>query len=91
MVIGGGCAGVLTARELTLRQAGRVILIDPSAAPGPGVAYGACRPWHLLNSPAGSMSADPQDSGGFVDWARAAGMPASPERQFESLTLGSMA
>jgi uncharacterized NAD(P)/FAD-binding protein YdhS len=67
-VVGGGCAGVLATRELLRRGDADVVLIEPGE-PGGGLAYGAARPWHLLNSRAGAMSADPDDAGGFARWA----------------------
>jgi uncharacterized NAD(P)/FAD-binding protein YdhS len=76
-VVGGGCAGVLTVRELLRCTDDEVILIEPGR-PGGGVAYGAARPWHLLNSRAGAMSADPDDADHFVRWANARGIAAAP-------------
>lgn len=67
-VVGGGCSGVLVTRELLRGGDDDVVLIEPGE-PGGGVAYGAARPWHLLNSRAGAMSADPDDPGHFVRWA----------------------
>src|ERR1700761_1243452 len=67
-VVGGGCSGVLVARELLRCTGDEVVLIEPGE-PGGGLAYGAARPWHLLNSRAGAMSADPDDPGGFARWA----------------------
>jgi len=67
-VVGGGCAGVLAARELLSGTGDDVVLIEPDQ-PGGGLAYGSARPWHLLNSRAGAMSADPADPGHFVRWA----------------------
>ncbi|MFI7547609.1 FAD/NAD(P)-binding protein [Actinoplanes sp. NPDC049599] len=67
-VVGGGCAGVLVARELLRGGEDDVVLIGPGE-PGGGVAYGNARPWHLLNSRAGAMSADPDDPGHFARWA----------------------
>jgi uncharacterized NAD(P)/FAD-binding protein YdhS len=67
-VIGGGCAGVLATRELLTGTADDVVLIEPDE-PGGGLAYGSARPWHLLNSRAGAMSADPADPGHFTRWA----------------------
>jgi uncharacterized NAD(P)/FAD-binding protein YdhS len=68
-VVGGGCAGVLATREILRATGDRVVLIEPGE-PGGGLAYGgAARPWHLLNSRAGAMSADPDDHGGFARWA----------------------
>jgi uncharacterized NAD(P)/FAD-binding protein YdhS len=67
-VVGGGCAGVLVTRELLGSTDDRVVLIEPGE-PGGGLAYGSARPWHLLNSRAQAMSADPADPGHFVRWA----------------------
>lgn len=67
-VVGGGCSGVLVTRELLRGGDDDVELIEPGE-PGGGVAYGYPRPWHLLNSRAGAMSADPDDPGHFVRWA----------------------
>src|SRR5690349_24189730 len=67
-VVGGGCSGVLLTRELVRGGEHDVVLIEPGR-PGGGVAYGHARPWHLLNSRAGAMSADPDDPGHFVRWA----------------------
>lgn len=70
-VVGGGLSGVLAARELLAYPDHEVVLIDPSARPGRGLAYGTARPWHLLNSPAGSMSADPDRPDNFTRWCQA--------------------
>jgi uncharacterized NAD(P)/FAD-binding protein YdhS len=69
-VVGGGCSGVLAARELLRCTGDDVILIEPGE-PGGGLAYGAAQPWHLLNSRAGAMSADPDDPGHFARWSGA--------------------
>lgn len=72
-IVGAGAAGSLTAVQL-MRQADRlgrhveVWLIDPSERTGPGVAYGTYDPRHLLNVPAGRMSAFPDDAGHFLRW-----------------------
>ncbi|MGW3669407.1 FAD/NAD(P)-binding protein [Streptomyces sp. NPDC005141] len=72
-VVGAGAAGTLTVVQL-LRQAergGRAVeiwLVDPAEAAGPGVAYGTADPRHLLNVPAGKMSAFPDDPGHFLRW-----------------------
>src|SRR3954453_1768819 len=67
-VVGGGGSGVLAARELLRMPGVQVWIVEPGEAGG-GVAYGAARPWHLLNSRAGAMSADPADPGDFARWA----------------------
>ena len=74
-VVGAGAAGALTAVQL-MRQADRlgrrvgIWLIDPAGRTGPGVAYGTSDPGHLLNVPAGRMSAFPDDPEHFLRWLR---------------------
>lgn len=82
-VVGGGASGTLTAAWLLrLGRAGpdgfTVALIERRGRAGAGVAYGTKRPEHLLNVPAGRMSADPADPFHFVRWARARVRGASP-------------
>ncbi|WP_436530631.1 FAD/NAD(P)-binding protein [Actinoplanes sp. HUAS TT8] len=72
-IIGGGATGALLARALILRTDREVVLISPDPSPGRGVAYGAARPWHILNARAGSMSICPDDPMHLVRWARAHG------------------
>lgn len=73
-VLGAGASGTLTATALLdaarpLRPV-RVLLMDPAASSGRGVAYATGQSQHLLNVPAGSMGADPADPAGFLRWAR---------------------
>jgi uncharacterized NAD(P)/FAD-binding protein YdhS len=68
VVVGGGAAGVLATRQI-LRGTGDNVVLVEAGEPGGGLAYGdAARPWHLLNSRAGAMGADPGDPGGFARW-----------------------
>ncbi|GAA2362123.1 hypothetical protein Cme02nite_42550 [Catellatospora methionotrophica] len=69
VVVGGGCSGVLATREL-LRTGWHVVLVDPGARPGRGLAYSTAAPWHLLNAPAAAMSADPDRPDDFLRWCR---------------------
>jgi uncharacterized NAD(P)/FAD-binding protein YdhS len=80
-VVGGGCAGVLAARELLRCSDDRVVLIEPGE-PGGGLAYGSARPWHLLNSRAGAMSADPTDLADFTRWAGCAPGEFRPRQEY---------
>jgi uncharacterized NAD(P)/FAD-binding protein YdhS len=80
-VVGGGCAGVLATRELLRCSDDRVVLIEPDV-PGGGLAYGSARPWHLLNSRAGAMSADPDDPGHFARWAGSANDEFRPRAEY---------
>jgi uncharacterized NAD(P)/FAD-binding protein YdhS len=69
-VIGAGASGTLLALHL-LRRAPpgtRVTLIDRNAPFGPGLAYATGSENHLLNVPAGRMSAFVDQPRHFVDW-----------------------
>ncbi|WP_260703032.1 FAD/NAD(P)-binding protein [Edaphobacter flagellatus] len=75
-IIGGGVSGALTAYHLVQQSreaavALRIVLIDPSADPGKGLAYSTPSLRHLLNVPAGKISALPADPGHFLRWLRA--------------------
>src|SRR3982750_4845625 len=80
-VVGGGGAGVLVSGELLRCTDADVVLIEPGE-PGGGLAYGAAHPWHLLNSRAGAMSADPDDPGHFARWAGAAPEEFRPRLEY---------
>ncbi|MDH6142883.1 MULTISPECIES: FAD/NAD(P)-binding protein [Kitasatospora] len=74
-VVGAGAAGTLTALRLLHNAAAdrpapaRIWLIDPEGRPaGRGLAFGTDAPHHLLNVPAGRMSAHRDDPGHFVRW-----------------------
>jgi uncharacterized NAD(P)/FAD-binding protein YdhS/predicted metal-dependent enzyme (double-stranded beta helix superfamily) len=74
VVVGGGFSGSATAAQI-LRRAGsagsavRVVLVERRGAVGEGLAYGTRDPFHLLNVPAGRMSAWPDRPDDFVQWA----------------------
>ncbi|MEV7623498.1 FAD/NAD(P)-binding protein [Actinoplanes sp. NPDC089786] len=81
-VVGGGAAGVLASVALLRRTDADVVLIE-SGELGGGVAYGAsARPWQLLNSRAGAMSAYPDDPGHFVRWAGVEACDFMPRRAY---------
>jgi uncharacterized NAD(P)/FAD-binding protein YdhS len=68
-IIGGGVSGALTAYHLIRRGArANVILIDPHANPGLGLAYSTPSYRHLLNVPAGKISALPNQPNHFLNW-----------------------
>jgi uncharacterized NAD(P)/FAD-binding protein YdhS len=78
-VVGGGFTGAVLAARL-LRGARRptsVVLVEPRAEAGRGVAYSTPSASHLLNVRAGGMSAFPEAPGDFADWLseRGAGGP----------------
>lgn len=82
-IIGGGASGTLLAAQLLRRASAplRVLLFERMSEAGGGVAYGTAFAGHLLNVPAGRMSAFPDQPAHFLEWAAAragtAGFPAS--------------
>jgi uncharacterized NAD(P)/FAD-binding protein YdhS len=82
VVVGGGAAGTLVAAHL-LRRASpehpvEVRVIERGDVIGPGVAYGAADPHHLLNNTATRMSAYPDDPDHLLRWCAETGI--TPER-----------
>jgi uncharacterized NAD(P)/FAD-binding protein YdhS len=71
-IVGSGFCGSMLAVRLALRSDAplRIALIDGAAAFGNGVAFGTTRPEHLLNVPAGKMSAFPESPEHFLTWLR---------------------
>ncbi len=74
VVVGGGFSGAMTAAQI-LRRAGamgtpvRVAVIERQGAVGEGLAYATRDRCHLLNVPAGRMSAWPDRPDDFAQWA----------------------
>jgi uncharacterized NAD(P)/FAD-binding protein YdhS len=69
-ILGGGASGTLLAVEL-LRRADRpleIVLVEPRSSLGRGPAYTTPFPVHVMNVPAGRLSARPEDPGHFVAW-----------------------
>lgn len=76
LIVGAGFSGTLLAvRLLRAGRPVRVILVNRSGRMARGVAYGTRSDLHVLNVPAGRMSAFPEDEDDFLRFARA----ASPE------------
>jgi|HubBroStandDraft_6_1064221.scaffolds.fasta_scaffold43606_2 uncharacterized NAD(P)/FAD-binding protein YdhS len=72
-IIGGGFTGATLAAQL-LRHAIQplsVVVIERAPTRGRGVAYSTMQGWHLLNVPAGDMSAFADDRGHLLRWAQA--------------------
>lgn len=69
-IVGGGAAGVMAAiHALRLTSAPtRIVLVEPAAALGQGVAYATVHPEHLLNVPARRMSAFNDAPEDFLDF-----------------------
>lgn len=79
-VVGAGFSGVLTALHLLRGDpAIEVRLIEKAERFGPGRAYAAADPDHVLNVRAANMSAFADRPGHFVQWLAEQGHPASPD------------
>lgn len=71
VIIGGGVSGALTAYHLVQHQAkAQVLVIDPRPQLGLGLAYSTPSLCHLLNVPAGKISALPAQPDHFLLWLR---------------------
>jgi uncharacterized NAD(P)/FAD-binding protein YdhS len=72
-LIGAGASGTLLAAELlrTARAPLRVLLLEGTGSFGRGPAYTTRELQHLLNVPAGRMSARPEDPEHFLRWLQA--------------------
>lgn len=82
-VIGGGFTGSMVVANLLARakmdgRPLRVHLVDRRGTLGEGVAYGTHELEHLLNVPAGKMSAWADRPDDFVEWMRGRGSPVGP-------------
>src|SRR5437868_11267899 len=71
-IVGGGFSGTIIAAQLARRGIASV-LIDGSGRAGKGVAYSTTEPAHLLNVPAESMSAWPDELDHFGRYFEAEG------------------
>jgi uncharacterized NAD(P)/FAD-binding protein YdhS len=71
-ILGGGVSGALTAYHLSQQGTeARVVVIDPRQDLGLGLAYSTPSLRHLLNVPAGKISALPGEPDHFLNWLRA--------------------
>lgn len=69
-IVGSGASGtLLRAHYLRLQPAARMALVGAGPL-GHGLAYATRSNQHLLNVPAGKMSALPDQPGHFLDWLR---------------------
>jgi uncharacterized NAD(P)/FAD-binding protein YdhS len=71
LIIGGGFSGTMIATHVLCRGEGLSVgVLERSSQPGRGLAYSSPHRFHLLNVPAGNMSALPDDPGHFLRWAQ---------------------
>lgn len=69
-IVGGGFSGLMALHHLS-RGEGSFAIIEPGEHLGHGLAYGTRNMKHLLNVPAGKMSAFPDAPDHFVNWLHA--------------------
>lgn len=83
-IIGGGWSGILTAIQLLEKSKDISIkIINSEQLLGLGIAYSTSDESHLLNVPAGKMSAFPDNPKHFTDWLIKKGYPEKEiEKQF---------
>lgn len=71
LVIGGGFSGTMVATHLLRRHEHLSIgVLERASQPGRGLAYSSPHRFHLLNVPAGRMSALQDDPDHFLRWAQ---------------------
>jgi uncharacterized NAD(P)/FAD-binding protein YdhS len=73
VIIGAGFSGAATAIQLLrkLPKEVELVIINRSGKMAKGLAYGTNSPYHLLNVPAGNMSAIADDPGSFLRYCHA--------------------
>ncbi|GBR01865.1 hydroxyacylglutathione hydrolase [Gluconacetobacter liquefaciens] len=77
-IVGGGASGALVATHLAQQvNPPRLVVMEPSAELGLGIAYATHSPSHLLNVRAGNMSAFPDAPDHFLDWLRGEDDPSA--------------
>jgi uncharacterized NAD(P)/FAD-binding protein YdhS len=84
-IVGAGAAGTMTALHLLRRKDSspmRLTVVDPDTSSGPGVPYRTTDPRHLLNVPAGKLSADASAPLDFVGWLNGNGLPGAGSGDF---------
>lgn len=86
-IVGAGFSGTMTAIHLLRAGGTRVTLFERSGSFGPGLAYSTRSGAHLLNVPAGRMSALPDVADDFLRWGLAqghhwAGGTFAPRREY---------
>jgi uncharacterized NAD(P)/FAD-binding protein YdhS len=72
VIIGAGFSGAATAIQLLrkLPKEVELVIINRSGKMAKGLAYGTNSPYHLLNVPAGNMSAIADDPGSFLRYCQ---------------------
>jgi len=88
LIIGGGFSGTMLAVQLLRRRRSlSIAVLDRGSLPGRGLAYSSPHRFHLLNVPAGQMSAFPADPEDFLRWAKSNYVASMQARSFPPRAL----
>lgn len=83
VIVGGGCSGLLVSVQLLRKQfRGTLAIVEPRRNLGRGLAYSTPFDEHLLNVPAGKMSALPDEPSHFLDWLHMRGFAEAAHGYF---------
>lgn len=79
-IVGGGFTGASTAFHLARARPGavRIVVIEPRARLGQGLAYATADPSHRINVPAARMTMDCADRAGLQNWLDARQVTLTP-------------
>lgn len=80
-ILGGGLSGAITAFHLARAIApgeAEIVVVEPRAALGGGLAYSTDEPAHRINVPASKMTIVSGEPDHFMDWLAAARVEMSP-------------
>ncbi|MDO5632739.1 MAG: FAD/NAD(P)-binding protein [Paracoccus sp. (in: a-proteobacteria)] len=81
-IIGGGFTGATLAFHLARNAVdAQILVIEPRAQLGAGLAYSTQDPSHRINVPASRMTIDTSQRGDFQQWIEDTGTPLSPGTQ----------
>ena len=89
VVIGAGFSGAMTAVNLLRHSSGRplrVVLVNKSGRMARGIAYGTRSAEHVLNVPAGNMSAIPEEPDDFLRFCRWADPSPTFRTSFDAIS-----
>ncbi|MBU3692001.1 MAG: hypothetical protein FGM47_00585 [Candidatus Nanopelagicaceae bacterium] len=93
LIVGGGASGLLVAINIfrLAKDSISIEIAEPREVLGQGLAYSTTDEAHLLNVPAGRMSAFPDQPSHFVDWAGRDNNYFAPRKEYGRYLLETFA
>jgi uncharacterized NAD(P)/FAD-binding protein YdhS len=90
VIVGGGFSGTMVAAHLLSQERVplQITLIEPRKEVGLGLAYSTHCPEHLLNVPAGKMSALPKEPDHFLNYAQKVDKTVTTDTYVPRITFG---